>query len=91
MPFQLQRSGNVEEVAYLGCSVAKKYKNKHPWPEGTGGAEKYRDELLYSWHFDSRSLLAPAGSQDRFGYLDIAVTEREIPKSIHATNSTLVV
>ena len=48
MPFQLQESGNVEDVASLVCSVVKKYKNKHPWPEGTGGAEKYRDELPYS-------------------------------------------
>ena len=48
MPFQLQRSGNVEEVASLGFSRARKHKNKHPWPEVIGGTEKYRDELLYS-------------------------------------------
>jgi hypothetical protein len=51
-----------------GYSVAKKYKNKHPRPEGTGGAKKYRDELLYSWHFESRALLAQAGSQNRCRY-----------------------
>jgi hypothetical protein len=48
MPIQQQRSGNVEKLASLGYSVAKKYRNEHPWPEGTGGAEKYHDEVLYS-------------------------------------------
>jgi len=52
----------------LGRLAAKKYKNKHPWPEGTGGTEKYRDELLYSWYFESRFLLAPVGSQNRCRY-----------------------